>query len=139
MPDDFLNKFLPRELEIYAKLDHPNIIKVYDIIHLINRVYIFMELAESGDLLDFIRVSLSSLIFQIIRLKSFFILKKQSVLSNNLAKRMFNELAHALKYCHGLQLAHRDLKCENILLDKHHHVKLADFGFARSCGKKENS
>ena len=62
-------------------------------------------------------------------------LKKKGILSNNLAKRMFGELAHAIKYCHNLQITHRDLKCENILLDKSFHIKLADFGFGRSCSK----
>lgn len=57
-PDDFLKKFLPRELNIYLKLDHPNIIKVFEVIEVMHRVYIFMELAEGGDLLDFIRVKL---------------------------------------------------------------------------------
>lgn len=55
-PSDFLNRFLPRELEIYKKLDHKNIIKVYDTIELGNRVFIFMEIAEGGDLLDYIKV-----------------------------------------------------------------------------------
>lgn len=55
-PSDFLMKFLPRELEIYTKLHHLNIIKVYEIIDTCNKVYIFMELAEGGDLLDFIKV-----------------------------------------------------------------------------------
>ena len=56
-PDDFLKKFLPRELDVYRKLSHPNIIEVYDIIEIGPRVYIFMELAEGGDLLDFIKVN----------------------------------------------------------------------------------
>lgn len=112
-PKDFLTKFLPRELEIYVHLDHPNIIKCHETIELINRTYIFMELAEGGDLLDYI--------------------KKRGALANNIARRMFNELAQAIKYCHAMQIAHRDLKCENILLDKNYHVKLADFGFGRSC------
>lgn len=47
---------------------------------------------------------------------------------------MFSELAQAIKYCHSKQITHRDLKCENILLDKGLHVKLADFGFGRNCG-----
>ena len=56
-PKDFLNKFLPREIDIYLKLDHPNIIKVFEIIDIGSRVYIFMEYAESGDLLEYIRVN----------------------------------------------------------------------------------
>ena len=53
---DFLNKFLPRELDIYLKLDNIHIIKVFDIIEINHRIYIFMELAEGGDLLEFIKV-----------------------------------------------------------------------------------
>ena len=55
-PNDFLNKFLPRELNIYRKLNHPNIIKAYDIMEVHTRIFVFMELAEGGDLLDFIKV-----------------------------------------------------------------------------------
>ena len=62
-PDDFLKKFLPRELDIYLKLDHQNIIKVFEIIEIMHRVYIFMELAECGDLLEFIRVKKKKTLF----------------------------------------------------------------------------
>ena len=60
-PDDFLNKFLPRELEIYTKLSHINIIRTFEITEILHRVYIFMELAEGGDLLDYIKVCLQFL------------------------------------------------------------------------------
>lgn len=56
-PVDFLTKFLPRELDVYKILDHPSIIKVYEIIQLYDRIYIFMEMADGGDLLEFIKVS----------------------------------------------------------------------------------
>ena len=55
-PPDFLSKFLPRELQIYTQIQHENIIKVYDIIQLGHKVFIFMEIAEGGDSLDYIKV-----------------------------------------------------------------------------------
>ena len=55
-PEDFVERFLPRELKIYQKIHHDNIIKVYDIMPIGQRVYIFMEIAEGGDSLDFIKV-----------------------------------------------------------------------------------
>lgn len=57
-PADFVSKFLPRELEINLKLNHPNIVQVYEILEIQHRIYIFMELAEGGDLLDYIKVYL---------------------------------------------------------------------------------
>ena len=55
-PKDFLDRFLPRELEIYQQIHHENIIKIYDILELGNKVFIFMEIAD-GDLLDYIKVT----------------------------------------------------------------------------------
>ncbi|KAM3936707.1 testis-specific serine/threonine-protein kinase 1-like [Leptodactylus fuscus] len=111
-PPDFSHKFLPRELEILAIVNHRFIVKTYEIFETsVGKVYIVMELAAQGDLLDFI--------------------KKRGPMPELLARKLFHQLATAVKYCHDLGIVHRDLKCENILLDKELNVKLSDFGFAR--------
>lgn len=58
---DFVNRFLPRELDILPRIEHPNIVKVYRILQVREKVFIIMELAEHGDLLDHIRVSPATL------------------------------------------------------------------------------
>lgn len=122
-PRDFVQKFLPRELYVINRLTHPNIIKVHNIFDYSDKVYIIMEHADKGDLLDYI--------------------KKNGAMPELQARKMFRELCSAVKYCHAANICHRDLKCENLLLDTHMHIKVSDFGFARYCvdnsGKRELS
>ncbi|XP_069778824.1 testis-specific serine/threonine-protein kinase 1-like [Narcine bancroftii] len=114
-PVDFLEKFLPRELEILALLNHRYVIKTYEIFETSEgKIYIIMELGVQGDLLEFI--------------------KTRGALPDEVSRQMFRQLALAVRYCHELDVVHRDLKCENILLDKDFNVKLSDFGFAKRCG-----
>lgn len=110
-PKDFLEKFLPRELNILKTINHKNIIKCYDILEIENKTYISLEWAGHGDLLNFIRL--------------------KGNLKEPESCQMFLDLLDAIKYIHGLNIVHRDLKCENILLSRSNQVKLADFGFAR--------
>lgn len=112
-PLDFLNKFFPRELEILTKIENPHIIQVHSILQRGPRVFIFMRYADNGDLLDFI--------------------KRNGVVPEQQSKLWFRQMASGLHYLHGKNIAHRDLKCENILLSRKFNVKLADFGFARFC------
>ncbi|CAG0879814.1 unnamed protein product [Darwinula stevensoni] len=111
-PSDFLDRFFPRELEIMTALDHPNVIRVHSILERQEKVFIFMQHAENGDLLEYI--------------------KARGVIKEQLAKIWFRQLHSGLSYLHAKDVAHRDLKCENILLTRNWNVKLADFGFARS-------
>lgn len=53
-------------------------------------------------------------------------------------QRMFAQLVGAVAYIHNLNCVHRDLKLENILLDKHENIKLVDFGFTREYEGKTN-
>ncbi|KAJ7309648.1 hypothetical protein JRQ81_007705 [Phrynocephalus forsythii] len=111
-PPDFLERFLPREIEILAKVNHRSIIKTYEIFETSDgKVYIVMELGVQGDLLEFI--------------------KNKGALPEDIARKMFRQLCSAIKYCHDGDIVHRDLKCENLLLDKDYHIKLSDFGFSK--------
>ncbi|XP_054974882.1 testis-specific serine/threonine-protein kinase 1 [Sorex araneus] len=113
-PADFLEKFLPREIEILAMLNHSSIIKTYEIFETSDgKVYIVMELGVQGDLLEFI--------------------KTRGALHEDDARKKFHQLSSAIKYCHDLDVVHRDLKCENLLLDKDFNIKLSDFGFSKRC------
>lgn len=111
-PKDFLDKFLPRELEVIQKLNHKSIVAAYEIINIGQKVYISLEWAGHGDLLQYVRL--------------------KGNLKETEARRMFTELLGAIEYIHKHNIVHRDLKCENILLSKKNAIKLADFGFART-------
>ena len=110
--DDYRLKFLPRELYTIKKLKHHFLIQVIDIYVIGNRVLVFMELADGGDFLD--------------------LLHKTKALPESRARYFYSQFGDALRYMHGIGFAHRDIKCENILLNKQHtRAMLTDFGFTR--------
>ncbi|XP_041084776.1 testis-specific serine/threonine-protein kinase 1-like [Polyodon spathula] len=118
-PADFLERFLPRELEILAVLNNRYIVKTYEIFETSDgKVYMIMELGVQGDLLEFI--------------------KFRGALPEEVCRKMFRQLSLAVKYIHDLEIVHRDLKCENLLLDKDFNLKVSDFGFSRRCNYGED-
>ncbi|XP_010207284.2 testis-specific serine/threonine-protein kinase 2-like [Colius striatus] len=119
LTQDNLERFLPREVEALKCLHHPSIIEVFDIFETSGgKVYIVMELGEKGDLLDYIQTT--------------------GAMEEDTACSKFQQLASAIKYCHDLDLAHRDLKCENILLDAGFNIKLSDFGYSKFLSRDAN-
>ncbi|XP_061191127.1 testis-specific serine/threonine-protein kinase 1-like [Saccostrea echinata] len=108
---NYVKKFLPRELEISTLVKHPNVIVTHDVLYQGESVYIMMDYAEKGDLLQLIQAC--------------------GTLSEEDAKRMFREMAEAIKYLHDLGITHRDLKCENILIMRDKRITVSDFGFSR--------
>ncbi|XP_065506830.1 testis-specific serine/threonine-protein kinase 3 [Caloenas nicobarica] len=110
-PEEFIHRFLPRELQIITRLDHRNIIRVQEMLESAEgKIYLVMELAEDGDIFDYIL--------------------RQGPLPEPRARELFQQLVEAIQYCHGCGVAHRDLKCENALLQGSA-LKLTDFGFAK--------
>ncbi|XP_071962411.1 testis-specific serine/threonine-protein kinase 3-like [Antedon mediterranea] len=110
-PKDFLQKFLPRELRIIRRVRHKNIISFYDVFELNNKVFIAMEIAGHGDLLEYIKL--------------------RGALSEDKSRIFFTQLVDGVEYMHRLGIVHRDLKCENLLLDGRNNIKISDFGFSR--------
>ncbi|KAF7991438.1 hypothetical protein HCN44_008750 [Aphidius gifuensis] len=110
-PKDFVKKFLPRELNILEQLKHPYLIHVHSIFKRRARYFIFMRFAEKGNLLDYNL--------------------KHGPISETQSRIWFRQLALGLQYLHELDIAHRDIKCENVLITEHLNVIITDFGFSR--------
>lgn len=104
---------IDNEVEIMRTLDHPFIAMLYEKFEDDKNIIIAMEYAEKGNLLDFINES--------------------NGLDEHTIKRIFTQLMFALDYIHNIKhIAHRDLKFENILLDRFCNIKLVDFGLSHS-------
>jgi len=61
----------------------------------------------------------------------FTLLRREGRFSNDVALFFASEIVLAFDYLHGMDIAYRDLKPENLLIDKEGHVKITDFGFAK--------
>ncbi|XP_056296794.1 serine/threonine-protein kinase SIK2 isoform X2 [Pseudoliparis swirei] len=98
-----------REVQIMKMLDHPHIIKLYQVMETKNMLYLVTEYAKNGEIFDY--------------------LAKHGRLSELEARRKFWQILSAVEYCHNRNIVHRDLKAENLLLDGQMNIKIADFGF----------
>ncbi|XP_049730926.1 serine/threonine-protein kinase SIK1 [Elephas maximus indicus] len=98
-----------REVQIMKLLNHPHIIKLYQVMETKDMLYIVTEFAKNGEMFDY--------------------LTSNGHLSEEEARKKFWQILSAVEYCHGHHIVHRDLKTENLLLDNNMDIKLADFGF----------
>ena len=96
-------------------LEHPNIIKYLGAEREGSTLKIYMDYVVGG--------SLASLI------------KNFDVLSEKMAKGYCFQILQGLNYLHSLNIAHRDIKCDNLLVEKNGDVKLADFGQAKDASE----
>ncbi|XP_038187363.2 sperm motility kinase X-like [Arvicola amphibius] len=99
-----------KELNIMKELDHPYIIKLFHVIHSKDHTYMVLEFAAQGDLVTLI--------------------EEGGPLQQKEAQHIFCQIVCAVHYCHDNDIAHRDIKLDNILLDGKGNIKLCDFGLA---------
>lgn len=99
-----------KEIEIMEKTDNINIIKIITSIENKDYIFIIMEYCEKGDLRHF--------------------LKKRALKEHNV-KNLMIQLVSGMQYMYNNNIYHRDLKPQNILIDKYYNLKITDFGLAK--------
>uniref|UniRef100_A0A1I8PQ72 SNF-related serine/threonine-protein kinase n=1 Tax=Stomoxys calcitrans TaxID=35570 RepID=A0A1I8PQ72_STOCA len=110
--DEVSKAHLFQEVRCMKLVQHPNVVRLYEVIDTQTKLYLVLELGDGGDLYDYI-------------------MKHDGGLSENLARKYFRQILRAITYCHQLHVVHRDLKPENVVFfEKLGVVKLTDFGFS---------
>ncbi|KAI9263199.1 kinase-like domain-containing protein [Phascolomyces articulosus] len=99
------------------RLNHKNVVHVYEVFTDHENIYVAMEYVEGGELFEKI--------------------KQRHRLEEPLAKRWFREVIEAVNYIHKNGIVHRDLKPENVLIDKYQKIRICDFGFGKFCERQQ--
>lgn len=107
-------KYFHNEVDLMKKLDHPNILKLYDVVKTNGSIYLILEYCNCGDLSNYI----------------------QKDTNNSHDFKYFNQIFKGLEYLYRNRILHRDIKPHNILI-KDGIIKISDFGFAKSFEKNE--
>ncbi|KAL8828656.1 MAG: hypothetical protein Q9170_006505 [Blastenia crenularia] len=101
-----------REINILRELSHPNIVRLHEMTETDKHIGIVLEYASGGELFDYILL--------------------HRYLKDNAARKLFAQLISGVGYLHKKGIVHRDLKLENLLLDRNKNIIITDFGFANT-------
>ena len=107
-PEDY--QLVKNEMSILKLVKHKYIIQLYEILQTPNHIFIVMEYCDGKDIMDYIL--------------------SRNYLTESDALKYFQQLINALFYLHSQNIAHRDIKIDNILLDRNKNLKLIDFGLS---------
>ena len=106
---------LAREIRLLKVLNHPNVIRLHEVLHTPSEILMVMEYVDGGDLLE--------------------VLNTRKRFTEAEVRHIFCQICSGVSFCHSLGVAHRDLKPENVLIGKrtpegHYPIKVADFGLS---------
>ncbi|CAI2366758.1 unnamed protein product [Moneuplotes crassus] len=104
-----------KEIEFLQKLDHKHIIKYFEAFQDRKYVYIVTEYCPNGDLFDYIKNEVS----------------ENGSFKENEACKIMRTLLKTVNYLHSMNIAHLDIKPENIMLGEDKNLKLIDFGISK--------
>jgi len=103
-----------REISLLKELKHPNIVRLYDVLHTEKKLTLVFEYLDSD-------------------LKKFLDSNGGDIDASTIKQLMY-QLLKGIAFCHEHRVLHRDLKPQNLLINKRGDLKLADFGLARAFG-----
>nr|KJB66955.1 hypothetical protein B456_010G168100 [Gossypium raimondii] len=101
---------IKREISTMKLIRHPNVIRMYEVMASKTKIYIVLEFVTGGELFNKIA--------------------SRGRFKEDEARKYFQQLIHAVDYCHSRGVYHRDLKPENLLLDANGVLKVSDFGLS---------
>ncbi|KAG5519181.1 hypothetical protein PMAC_002269 [Pneumocystis sp. 'macacae'] len=105
-----------REISLLKEMHNDNVVRLLNIVHQESRLYLVFEFLD----LDLKKYMNS--------------IPKDMMLGAEMIKKFMSQLVSGVKYCHSHRILHRDLKPQNLLIDREGNLKLADFGLARAFG-----
>jgi serine/threonine protein kinase len=107
-------KAVQREIIALRKIDHPNCIKMYDLIETQKQICIVTDFVNGISMHHFVKVHCTN-----------------RVVPERTCQRFFKQIAEGFEYLHKHGIAHRDIKLDNILIEENTRmIKIIDFGFA---------
>jgi len=108
--DDVSKTRFEREIKLLKSIHHPYVAEFYELLEDTNHFFIAMEFAEMGSILDFVNA--------------------KGKLEESVAKHYFAQIISVMDYLYHKHIVHRDIKCENVLIDKYNNIKIVDFGLS---------
>ena len=107
-PEDY--ELVKKEISILKLVKHKYIVQLYEILQTAQHIFIIMEYCEGKEILDYILT--------------------KNRLTEKESLKYFQQLINCLFYLHSQNIAHRDIKIDNMLLDSNNDLKLIDFGLS---------